>query len=103
MFDVSNVPLELLCSLLMGCRDGGGGEGKTNPFPVAVFVLLVRFVEIHAVQTADCECHDYLHEAEDGVRNVGEGHLDAVEDTHFVCLCSYAVMFCIVLYPSFRV
>jgi len=81
-------------------EEEGRREGKTNPFPVAVFVLLVRFVQIHAVETADCEGHDYLHEAEDGVRDVGEGHFDAVEDTHFGCRVfaemSRELLYCIV-------
>jgi hypothetical protein len=68
-------------------RRGEGGLGEkwreTNPFPVRVLVLLVGFVQIHAVETADGECHDYLDEAEDGMQDVGEGHFGAVEDAHF--------------------
>jgi hypothetical protein len=74
----------------MGARRlaGKGGEGRrgTNPFPITVLVLLIRFMQVHAIETADRESHDDLDEAEDGVRDVGEGHFGAVEETHFVCL-----------------
>lgn len=66
-----------------GARGGGEKRGETNPFPVRVLVLLVGFVQIHAVETADGEGHDDLDEAEDGMQDVGEGHFDAVEDAHF--------------------
>jgi hypothetical protein len=45
-------------------------------------VLFIRFVQIHAIETADREREDDLDDAEDGVRDVREGHFDAVKDTH---------------------
>jgi len=78
-----------------GGARGGEKRGETNPFPVRVLVLLVCFVQIHAVETADGEGHDDLDEAEDGMQDVGEGHFDAVEDAHFgwyVGLCFLSLL-----------
>jgi hypothetical protein len=49
-------------------------------------VLLVCFIQIHAIQAADREREYDLYEAVDGVRDVGDGHFGALEDAHFVCL-----------------
>lgn len=49
-------------------------------------MLPVRGVQIHAIETADCEREDELEEAEDGVGDVGEGHFEAFEETHGDCL-----------------
>ena len=49
-------------------------------------MLAIRFVEIYAVQTADCEGQDELYEAEDGMRDVPKGHFAASYDTHVVCI-----------------
>ncbi len=77
-----------------GCRR------ETNPFPVRVLVLLVCFVQIHAVETADGERHDDLDEAEDGMQDVGEGHLGAVEDAHFAGGSLFAFAGCRLLNSS---
>jgi hypothetical protein len=69
-------------SKLLGKRVG---KGK-YPFPIAVFMLLVRSMQIHAIKSADREREDELYEAEDGVRDVGDGHFEAFEDAHFGCL-----------------
>jgi hypothetical protein len=43
-------------------------------------------MQIHAIEATDSEREDDLYEAEDGVRDVGEGHFGALKDTHFaVC------------------
>ena len=52
---------------MFGRGERGWRKGKTNPFPIAVFVLLVRGVQIYAVEPADGERHDDLDEPEDGV------------------------------------
>ena len=49
-------------------------------------MLLVRGMQIDAIQSADGERHDDLDEAEDGVDDVGEGHLGAMEDAHLASL-----------------
>jgi hypothetical protein len=46
---------------------GERGERETNPFSIAVLVLLVRAIQIHAIESADGEREDDLDEAEDGV------------------------------------
>jgi hypothetical protein len=73
------------------CQGKGGskGGGETHPFPIAMPVLLVPFIQIYAVEAADSEGHDHLDEAEDGVCDVGHGHFGAVEDAHFCSLSVY--------------
>lgn len=83
-----------------------GGEGGDyfceDPFPITVLVLLIRLMQIHAIETADSEREDDLYEAEDGVRDVGESHFGALKDTHFDCCLCYLnfviIVVCIVWY-----
>ena len=49
-------------------------------------MLLVRSLQIHAIEATNREREDELDEAEDGVCDVGEGHFEAFEDAHFGCL-----------------
>jgi hypothetical protein len=64
-------------------RLAGDGRGRrTYPFPIAVFVLFVRGVEVHSVEAADCEREDHLDEAEDGEGDVCHGHLAAADESH---------------------
>ena len=56
---------------------GWDGMRRAYPFSIAVFVLAVCLVQIHAVETADCEGEDELDEAEDGMRDVPEGQFAA--------------------------
>jgi len=82
-------------------REGGDDFG-VDPFPVAVFIFSVCSVEVDAIETADCEGEDELEEAEDGVCDVGEGHFEAVVDTHGSCLfvswcCKWNCVFIIVV------
>jgi hypothetical protein len=54
-------------------------------------MLLIRSMQINTIEAADRECEDELDEAEDGVRDVGEGHFEAFEEAHFcgvACLSS---------------
>ena len=57
---------------------------QANPFPIAVFVLLVRGGEVHAVETAHRQREDELDEAEDGVCDVRGRHSEVAQEAH-VC------------------
>lgn len=61
-----------------------GADRRTYPFPIAVFVLFVRGVEVHSVEAADCECEDHLDEAEDGEGDLCHGHLAAADESHLI-------------------
>jgi hypothetical protein len=47
-------------------------------------VQLICLVQVHAVEAAHGEREHDLHEAEDRVRDVGDGHLGAMKDAHVV-------------------
>jgi len=68
-----------------GKRKEGREEGETNPFPITILMLLIRSVQIDAIEAADGEREHELDEAEDGVRDVGEGHFEAFEESHVCC------------------
>ena len=64
----------------------GWEKRKTNPFPVAVFMLLVGCMQINTVETTDREGENQLDEAEDRVCDIGEAHFDTSKESHFSCL-----------------
>lgn len=72
------------------CDDLGRGRGEEKrrrepyPFPIRIFVLLICLMQIHTIQPTNSEREYHLDEAEDAVRDVGDCHFAAVEDTH-VC------------------
>jgi len=51
------------------CREGGGYFCK-GPFPIGIFMLLVGFIQIHAIEPTNRQRKDDLDEAEDRVRDV---------------------------------
>lgn len=55
---------------------------KPYPFSIRVLALLVRSVQINAIQATDHESHDELEEANDGKEDVGERHVAAITETH---------------------
>jgi hypothetical protein len=59
-----------------------GTREEAYPFSIAVCVHLVRFVEIHAIETADGEREDDLNRTEDRVGNVAHGHFAAFNGAH---------------------
>jgi hypothetical protein len=61
--------------------------GRTYPFPFTVLMLLMCSAQICAIEPDNRDCEDYLYDAEDGVRDVGEGHFAATHDAHFGSCC----------------
>jgi len=55
-------------------ESGYGGEGGSyfckGPFPISIFMLLVGFIQIHAIEPTNRQREDNLNESEDRVGDV---------------------------------
>ena len=60
------------------------GRREAYPFSIAVFMFSIRFVQIHAIETADSESEDELYEAVDRMGDVPKGHFTTSKNTHLV-------------------
>jgi len=68
-------------------KEGGyGREGSSyfckGPFPISILMLLVGFIQIHAIEPTNRQREDDLYESEDRVGDVRQSHFAAAEETH---------------------